>query len=170
MTEKVVPLGIVSLSLWNEARDYIVAAETLVRESQVKLPTYFLLSHALELTIKSYLAAHGVDADELHIISHDLQRAYDKSVGLGFQIEPDRAPKLIRLFSEFHKEQVFRYLTKRNRGLVVIRKLVDAADALEIVTSIWNGVGPDAMRARFRAVTAGQFPIEEWYMGGASDA
>jgi hypothetical protein len=166
MTEKI-PLGILSLSLWNEAKAYILAAETLVRESQTDLPTYFLLSHALELTIKAYLVAHGVEAQELIDIGHDVQQAYDKAVALGFQIENQHAPALVRAISKFHKAFVFRYpVINKDGDLVVIRTLVKAEDVLEIVTAIWRRVEGEAIRARLLAAKGGgQYPVEEWHMG-----
>lgn len=161
-----VPLGILSLQLWNEAKAYLLAAETLVRESQVGLPTYFLPSHALELTLKAHLAAHGVSARELLNLRHDVQKAYQRAVGFGLIINNQHVPPLVCILSDFHKGFVFRYPVINNDGdLVIVGTLVKAEDILEIVTVIWRRVEAKAISARLHATKGGQYPIETWHMG-----
>jgi HEPN domain-containing protein len=162
-----VPVGILSLRFWNEAKAYLLAAETLIREGQVGLPTYFLLSHAFELTIKAYLAAHGVDAPELKKIGHDLERGYERAVSLGLSVDINNIGALVRLVSNFHMNYVFRYPIINKQGdLVIVGTLVKAEDILEIVTAIWRLVEASAVHARLVAASeGGQYPIEEWHMG-----
>jgi hypothetical protein len=171
MSEKVYR-GVVSLRFLNEGKAYIVAAETLIRESQVELPTYFLLSHALELTLKAYLVARGVEEKELRCIRHDLQRAYRRAVALGLRTDNQHVPALVQAISEFHEKHVFRYPVINNADeSVVIRTLVKAEDVLEIVSAIWRRVEGDAIRARLDAANkGGQHPVEYWDMGGSSSA
>src|ERR1043166_5071392 len=155
-----VPPGILSLSLWNDAKDYLRAAETLIRESQIALPTYFLLSHGLELTLKAYLIARGVEERVLRKpnIRHDLQRLYDEAVALGLQIEDQRVPVLVQAISEFHKTFEFRYPGLNSDGdLILVRTLAQAKDVLEIVAVIWRRVESVAISARLEAAQGGQY-------------
>jgi hypothetical protein len=165
---KNVPLGIISLSLWNDAQAFILAADSLVQNSQVDLPTYFLLGHALELTIKAYLAAHGLKTRELKKVGHDLQRAFENAVSLGLKIEnQDAVTAMVRAISEFHNAHVFRYpVINKDGDLVIIRTLFEASDVLKIVTAVWRRVEADAVKAMLLAVEGDRFPVEEWYMGG----
>ncbi|MGX1417004.1 hypothetical protein AB7M43_007096 [Bradyrhizobium elkanii] len=57
-----VPLGILANQFWHEAVAYLRAADTLIRdESAVDTipPTYFLMSHGLELMLKAYLLSRA---------------------------------------------------------------------------------------------------------------
>jgi hypothetical protein len=107
-----VPLGILSERFNAGAKDYLSDAEYLIRDaknnhSQVKLPTYFLLSHALELSLKAYLAARGVEINDLINFGHNLQVAYDRALELGFRSDDQRVLKLVRIFTDFHRAMVF---------------------------------------------------------------
>ena len=47
------------------------------------MPTYFLLGHGIEVTLKSVLRAHGTSLDELrNVIRHNLDKAVEGVVAL----------------------------------------------------------------------------------------
>jgi hypothetical protein len=173
-----VPQGVLSMLFWNEAKAYVFAAKTLVEDKQTKTPTYFLLGHALELTLKAYLAAQGIKFVKLKDdIGHDVAKAYRKAVELGLKVDCDfldaeKVVMLIQLLSDFHKEYVFRYPTISDEGrLVVIGTLVKADDVLRVVTKIWHSVLPEAGHARLMAASeGGQYLTEEWHMGRGGES
>jgi hypothetical protein len=72
----IVPRGILANQFWIDAKAYVQAAEVLISSStpNINQPLYFLLSHALELTLKAYLLARGADEADLIKIGHNLKR------------------------------------------------------------------------------------------------
>jgi hypothetical protein len=165
---KPIPQGVLSVQFWNEAKAYLLAAETLIEKSQARAtPTYFLLSHALELTLKAYLAAHGVGAKELKDIGHNIKNAYKKAVSLGLQVDIENVETLVDLMSDFHMNFVFRYpIINKEGALILLGTLVKADDILKIVTQICRLIEPSAIHARLVAASeGGKYPIEEWHMG-----
>ncbi|WP_414474311.1 hypothetical protein [Microvirga sp. M2] len=114
MKPNVVPMppGIRAWKYRSEARSYAQAARVLGREypDQMLRPRYFLLCHALELALKSFLAAHGADNKALRQISHDLSAAYDQAkVKPGFPISDKLLQTLVELMSPEHEGYWFRY-------------------------------------------------------------
>jgi hypothetical protein len=165
-----VPLGIFSMQLWNDAQAYVRAADILVRDgsSDIDAPTYFTLSHALELALKAYLVAEGqVSDEELRALNHDIQTIYDRAAALGLNLTNQSAVPLIRMFSDFHKAMVFRYpiITKDDGSLVLRGTLVCASEAFSIISEILRQVHAPVLRARFDAVSGREYPIETWHMG-----
>jgi hypothetical protein len=109
--------GILSSELWHRATTFISSAETLIGASRLDYPTYFLLSHALELTLKAYLAAKNVSEKDLRRkIKHDLTHAYAKANENGFRMDDERVPIAVQALAEFHSEYAFRYPTKKRWG------------------------------------------------------
>lgn len=168
-----VPLGILSAMFFNNAHSFLISAEILIRESQKYIPTYFLLGHALELTLKAFLSAHGVPALELQrTFGHKLVEAYSKAAELKLKVDNEKVAPLVRVFSDFHEANVFRYpVTNKDGDLIVIGGLVHADEAFQIIKQIWESVRPDVIQARLRDAGKGTYSVEEWYMGGGpSDA
>jgi hypothetical protein len=102
MTSKPVPPGKISRKLWEDAQQYLKAAAALIGNVDNPTPTYFLLSHALELIIKSYLAAKGFTAGQLRDFGHDIQAAFNEAIAHDFQIERQQeAAAMVRGFPNF---------------------------------------------------------------------
>jgi hypothetical protein len=164
-----VPLGVFSMQLWTDAQAYLRVAEILVHDnsSGIDAPTYFLLSHGLELTLKAYLVARGdVGNAELRDLSHDIERVHKKAVALGLQLKNKHAVPLIRILSDFHKDFVFRYPVINDDGSLVVRgTLVRAIDALATIEDICKQIHGTVLSARLEAAKEGEYPIETWHMG-----
>lgn len=72
------PQGVFASRLRNAALEYHRAAEALFGEKLIKsAPAYFCGSHAIELTLKSFLAASGVSRSEMRKDNHCLECLYD---------------------------------------------------------------------------------------------
>ena len=87
------PLGIFADALFERANQYLSAFERLQgQDPQADMyACYFLLSHALELYLKSYLAAHGVSKRALRHqkVRHNLIELYLQADALGIPHIPD---------------------------------------------------------------------------------
>jgi len=165
--------GIMASAFWHDARLYIGAAKILIDNeaaSHIGLkPTYFLLTHALELTFKAYLAAREWDYDRLLRLSHDVQRAYTKARGLGLRIEGEHSQRLIRILSEFHRMHVFRYSPVTDDGSVIEPgALVPASDVFNLVADIHRRIQAPVFAARFKDVKGKTYSVETWHMGNPS--
>lgn len=163
-----VPLGIISAQFRSNARGYLHAASILIqsKSTDVDLPIYFLLSHALELALKAFLAAKGKEYDELVDIGHDLEWAYRETLALGLTIEHQYAAPLIARLSDFHRKFVFRYPVLSDDGhLVLVGSVVRAEDVLQFVNQVYRRVEGPVLSARLKAASAGTYPVESWYMG-----
>ena len=121
-----VPLGIISVKFRQIARSFLEGADKLIEKGQKDPATYFLICHALELSLKAYLAARGVNIDELHRkYGHNIQKLYKESVALGFRIESKitpphiakHMPAFIRQISEFHTSRSFDFPFSKTMAL-----------------------------------------------------
>jgi hypothetical protein len=103
-----------------EARAFLESArrlDTATRSSaHYAGPTYYLLCHGIELTLKAYLAASGVSERELHALRHDLKRAMRRARKHGFVPADDRFPELVKWLAPYHRDHSFRYPTKPSGG------------------------------------------------------
>jgi|GEM_PF-1630814 len=54
------PLGLYAGDLFNRGKQYFEAFKLLSRTQDLPYPSYFCLAHSLELSLKAFLAAHGV--------------------------------------------------------------------------------------------------------------
>jgi hypothetical protein len=75
-------------SLFSLATEYLEAADILIQAPvlrlNVSLVTYFLLGHAGELLLKSFLFRHGVSVDDLkHKLGHNLAELIRRARTLG---------------------------------------------------------------------------------------
>jgi hypothetical protein len=169
MMTGIAPRGILASQFWIDAKAYVQAAETLINSStqNINQPVYFMLSHALELTLKAYLLARGADEADLIKIGHNLKDAHEEAAKRGLKVKGEHTVALIERLSEFHNAFIFRYpiLTKDERRLVVRGHLVKATEVLEIVASICTQVHGTALFARIDAADAGEFWVETWHMG-----
>jgi hypothetical protein len=163
-----VPLGILSTQFASEARAYLAAADILIRDgsADINQATYFLMSHALELTLKAYMLARRVSYDEVVGLGHNLQKAYTRAADLGLPVE-DGHRVLIERLSEFHDAFVFRYpVVKKDDGHLILRgALVYPSEVLKIIETIFTRINGPVIMARLDAAKDGSFPVETWHMG-----
>jgi hypothetical protein len=164
-----VPNGILANQFWIDAKAYVEAADILIKSAapSISTPIYFLLGHALELTLKAYLLAKGENADYFFEIKHDLVKAHARASQLGLQVKGEHATALIERLSDFHNVFIFRYpvLTKDEHRLVLRGHLVKASEILDFVASLCTQVHGIVLFARIDAANAGEFVVETWHMG-----
>jgi hypothetical protein len=165
-----VPLGILANQFWHEAVAYLRAADTLIRdESAVDTipPTYFLMSHGLELMLKAYLLSRDIPYADVFKLHHRIQEAYERAKSLGLVIEIEHTEALIEKLSDFHSEHLFRYpVVRRDDGGLLLRgHLFRPIEVLQIIEAIGAKISGPVMHARLVASKYGEFPIETWHMG-----
>lgn len=143
-------LPLLAVSLLSDTKGYLKAAQTLAREATLSLPLYFLLCHAMELILKSYLASQGATEKELRKIGHRLLRTYGRARKKGFSPSDARVPEIIRWMTPFHEDLFFRY---RGTGHGCIQ-LPATSDLVDIVSSLVRQIEP-IVRKRFREHRSG---------------
>jgi len=143
-----------------------ISVDILIRDASpdVDQPAYFLMSHALELTLKAYILARGGSYDEVVSLRHNIQKARARAEALGLRIEDDHRVLIERL-SEFHDAFIFRYPVVKKDHLILRGALVYPAEVLKIIESIFLRVNGPVIMARLDAAGEGSFPIETWHMG-----
>lgn len=112
-----------AVGLARYARDYLEAA-LVVDEHLGKrphylrvapIPAYFLLTHALELTLKAYLRAAGLTVEQLSYrpLGHDLRALYSKARDLGlpalYELTEEDSSAL-HLLAELNEGHQLRYI------------------------------------------------------------
>ena len=140
-----------AIRLCGDARSYVEAAKVLDERCRsehlihrIFLPTYFLLCHAIELTLKAFLASKGVKENVLRDkIRHDIKLAHQRAEKLSFVPADDRFPELIDWLGPYHTDHLFRY---PKTGLV---SLPIPAEAIAIVDKTLAVVEPQ-VRERAR--------------------
>ena len=89
------------------AEQHCKSAENLIRQTSPSSleQTYssfgLLVSHALELALKSYLLSQGQDQNSLNSIGHNLQRTWTQASNAGLSIAPI-APDWLQILSFGH--------------------------------------------------------------------
>ena len=94
------------------AREFITAAKAaLDADIVVQRPTYWLISHGVELTLKAFLLSKGKTEDELKgssKVRHNLTSLLNKAENGGLALSSDVAG-VIRAISPAHEAFYFRY-------------------------------------------------------------
>lgn len=106
------PLGLFAGDLFTRAQEYLSAFEYLTEgEKERKFPhaSFFLLAHAIELLLKSYLTSKGVPKKDLQRkFSHRICLARDECERLSAPDAPDLKPLVERL-NDMNEDYDFRY-------------------------------------------------------------
>jgi hypothetical protein len=98
------------------AEDYVEGARQLVASQKGAIilkwkgPIYHLLCHAIELTLKAYLAASGVPITTLaNHIRHDLELAFGCAQKHGFTPPDAGFWEVVQWLAPYHRDHSFRY-------------------------------------------------------------
>ena len=137
--------NLLAAAVLTDAGLYLKAARALENEQAIWSPRYFLLCHAIELILKSYLASHGATQKELKDLGHNLLKTYARARKQGLIPSDARTAEVVRWLSPFHKDLVFRY-RKSSAGFV---QLPDPNALADVVSSLNDQVDP-IVRGRFR--------------------
>jgi len=101
-------------TLFSLATEFLEAAITLQATPPTKINyrsvSYYLLGHAAELTLKSYLFHQGLSSDELKTIGHDLKRLIKKSKEEG--ISKSASFEQLNKLANLYKRKELEYRTK----------------------------------------------------------
>jgi hypothetical protein len=103
---------------------------------------YILIAHALELSLKAFLAKHQISEKELRTCyGHDLDRLYNKAIEVGLhrsvsEAKKSEAKKKIARINKPHNENALRYDLST-------RTLPSGSAVLEVIDAILHEVeGP----------------------------
>lgn len=148
-----------AFGMWRFAESYLQAAEVVEDFSKSDLhivaPRYYLIGHAIELSLKAFLLAKGVSLQELRsmkLIGHDLERALVRAEALGFlEISPlsDEERNLIILLNKTYHSKEHEYITT---GYVVLPETKKLLSILKMVLSSIKILCLDATTRKFSGV------------------
>jgi hypothetical protein len=106
------PIGLFAGDLFARAQEYLSAFEDLTKGgTEEKFPhvSSFLMAHAIELLLKSFLAANNVSKDDLQRkFGHKLCKARDECEALSMPDVQDLKPLVERL-NDMNDDYDFRY-------------------------------------------------------------
>jgi hypothetical protein len=149
------PPQLVAISLIQDSRSFITAAEALLNAAPPggdpphSPPTCYLICHAMELAIKGHLASCGVPLKLLrsHRIGHNIARAYRYGRRFfGFIPADARFGELVSWLGPYHYDHSFRY---RKTGLM---RLPAIRPAIDIVRTTVVGIEPQVRRRYLESV------------------
>lgn len=115
-------------------RHDIEDAEKFAFNGTFSLSTYYLLGLGIELLLKAAYVALGGDPADKHLraaIGHDLRKAWDRAVGLGFESKAPRLEGIVDTLSEPYKMHFFRYQHPEQMGLPLVTEVVEALEVLD---------------------------------------
>jgi hypothetical protein len=129
-------------SFWKYSNEYFQAALFVQPRPQspaeslrqrVSIPAYFLVGHAIELSLKSFLRKRGVPVEELRSrkYGHDLEalvlEAKRRKLGTVVKLEPAEM-KVIGLLNRTYKIKELEYLVVGSKNLPSYEALLDLTE------------------------------------------
>lgn len=106
-----------SMGLWTYSHNFMVAASELVRQNNANTdgPAYYLVSHAIELSLKAFLRGSGLNLEELKKkLGHDLSKCLSLAVSLDLDkyIEVSDTEKwAIAKINDYYSEKELEYIS-----------------------------------------------------------
>lgn len=107
-----------SMGLWTYSYRFFKASQELVKSGNVELmsPSYYLIAHALELSLKGFLRGKGCTLDDLKSyrkFGHDLNKCLNGALEQGLEefiqlTEEENAA--VQLINEYYKEKDLEYI------------------------------------------------------------
>lgn len=160
--------GILGVAFLSDADSYIHAAQVLKDDRQAIPPLFFLLGHALELSLKAFLIVKGVEERELREeLKHNLRALYRRAGDCGFHVDDERVALCVDALNKWHYKNIFRYRRINKDGSIVAPKaLVRPDELLEAIGVVRNYTFKYVLTARLEAASEGGiFSVEYWSMG-----
>lgn len=126
------------MGLWTQAKTFASAADFLIGngwKAPSDDPTYYLLGHAIELALKSFLRAKGKSLDELKGkgLRHDLSAALKQAEAFDLRAYVDLSTEqkaAIRVLSVYYVDKEFEYIVTGFKLLPTLEILQECAKAL----------------------------------------
>ena len=150
------PLGIYANELYHRAKIYTEANAVLDVEANKDFlyPGFFLLAHALELALKSYLAACEVSKDDIRDYGHDLKKLHTDCLEKGLPQVED-VDHLVRHLARMNKGPDFplRYPPGYFTSVPTPAGCLAAMEALLAV--IGRAILPAALQAQLQIIQPG---------------
>jgi hypothetical protein len=135
-----------AVSLLSDTKGFLKAGQMLASQPTLSLPLYFVLSHAIELILKAYLASQGATEKQLRSkVGHRLLRAYSRAQKKGFTPSDARIPEIIRWISPYHESYFFRYRGTAHGHM----QLPAPKDFADVVSALVRQIEP-IVRTRFK--------------------
>jgi len=127
------------VGLFNYADAYLVCAKQLIENPPSGLrfpaPIHFLLFHAAELYLKSYLRQKGEDVDALKKLSHYHPRMCEKAATFGMNIPPEICD-LFEFLDETDAVIESRYIRTGAKTRIEIQELLTAVEEVRAKVKI----------------------------------
>lgn len=126
-------LGETSMNLWSLAKEFHDAARALMKENSGTLiglastPTFYLLSHGIELVLKAYLRSTGGHAPYLKRLGHDLGRCLEQAnqAGLSHHVQLDEKEQALMVLvnTYYHAKELEYVVTQGLKRLPNVQEL-----------------------------------------------
>lgn len=166
------PVGIFAGELMVRSTEYRDAFRLLAGEGEVtlKYPAYFLLSHALELLLKSFLAAKLFGKSELSKfpLGHNIKKLYGSAIEKGLPHDRE-AERLVEAFDAMNSDHDFRYPSGYTLWLPSPRLCVPIYESLEAVIQPTVERAAVFAQASFAAETRHYAPRKIRFLDGDTD-
>lgn len=82
----------------------------LAGEQRIAVSYSFLAAFSIELVLKAAILSQTRDETELRTLGHDIERAFDRAVELGYRIPDPMIGLMVHKLGAYHRELTFRYL------------------------------------------------------------
>ena len=134
------PPQLVAPRFLRDVEDYVESARQLAAlhggiVHKWPWPTYHLLCHAIELTLKAHLAASGVPIKTLaNHIGHDLELAFRCAQKHGFGPSDAGFSEVVQWLAPYHRDHSFRY-SKADRSV----SLPEPSQVADIIANTIKG-------------------------------
>ena len=117
-------------------------------DKRVALPYSFLAAFSIELVLKAAILSQTGDEDELRDLGHDIEKAFDRAVQLGYRIPDPMIGLMVHKLGTYHRELTFRYLpdievVELLEPDFLMSTLSRFIDEIEEQFPVWNGAGAD---------------------------
>lgn len=130
--------GETPMNLWSMAKEFHDAARTLIKGDSATLigiasvPTFYLLSHGIELVLKAYLRSTGRRALDLKRLGHDLLQCLQQAdqAGLSQHVRLNEKEKaVIELVNLYYCAKELEYVV--TQGLMTLPRVQELASVSE---------------------------------------
>ncbi len=116
--------------------------------AQTFMPSMFLLVHALELHLKSYLLARGHTSKQLRAIGHDLTKGlracFQNDLALHVQFSWQELIQIARI-NKYYKSKELEYFVPRAKNFGNVERLAEVVD--RVSRGIFNPITEGSFRA-----------------------
>lgn len=155
------PLGMYGGELIARSREYLRAAEAIeeIHPKALIHPTYYLIAHSVELSLKAFLAAKGETKRRLKNLRHDLPELANEAADRGLG-EIEHFDVLVQHLWTINADYGLRY------PVGYIREVLQFDQAASIATTLLNAadaaVTPVHLRDRLKFLSQYRDRYVEW--------